>query len=57
MLDHMILYYVWEYIYPCSRSPGSAAPAAPLPPPEGPRWCSEPVQDTCKSEPVGFRVK
>ncbi len=56
MLDHMILYYVWEYIYPCSRSRVSAAPAAPPPPPEGPRWCSDPVEDTCKSEPVGFRV-
>ncbi len=29
MLDHMILYYVWEYIIPCSRSRLSAAPAAP----------------------------
>jgi hypothetical protein len=32
MLDHMILYYVLEYIYPCSRSRVSAAPAAPPPP-------------------------
>jgi hypothetical protein len=56
MLDHMILYYVLEYIYPCSRSRVSAAPAAPPPPPEGPWWCSNPVEETCKSEPVGFRV-
>ncbi len=31
MLDHMIFYNVWEHIYPCSRSRGSAAPAAPPP--------------------------
>jgi hypothetical protein len=31
MLDHMILCYVLEYIYPCSRSRVSAAPAAPPP--------------------------
>ncbi len=54
MLDNMILYYVWEYIYPCSHSRVSATPP---PSPEGPRWCSDPVEDTCKSEPVGFRVK
>jgi hypothetical protein len=32
MLDHMIFYYVLEYIYPCSCSCVSAAPAAPPPP-------------------------
>ncbi len=57
----MIKLCVWEYIYPCSSSRGSATPAAPPPPhhnylPEGPRWCSDPKEDTCKSEPVGFRV-
>ncbi len=33
MLDHMILLHVWEYIYPCSHSYGSAAPP--------PTWGSE----------------